>query len=1127
MSPPIAELAHNAEHLLAEGPEYEVTALANNLCRLPAFWYHLGYRDESLGVIGGLQEPVRDILRSKILEVPNLLWGAYNATCSRVQEGIEVVSTIPFLQYLPGSNVDWWLLLAVVVGLAQFGMYYGLLQANKDKRLHYLMPLLFCFITLIPYSLSVEFLTVWLGTFCPPVGLAVIGINGFLNWVQLMWIASYLLFPVFIIGLTYQYFQWQEEQKKESAIEHQDNWWLRMVLILVVWYASGYVPIGIIILAAYLAIRYVYVMCRGIIDTVESTKIDNEGNRVRIGYVQRYRGITGWSWLDHWVNPVCGLGYGNVPTKDELLKKEKEQFDARLAAEILKADRLVGKARDDAMRSILREHEKTNELIKRDRDHASEILKQKVDQAFEAGERVGTQANIRNVQDEVRFEMEKYKQVQRVAQVAKANLERKLRDSGSPADLKKVKMLEDDAFIEDLTATAVKQMEEEQGALTYKELAEIREELRADLMKDLQALNARDKGAEPVQQDVQPEAPGKGKEKVDKRPSQRGSKPENAEDFPTEYDTPFDEPPRTTVLDVHATPVMDAHTALNVETYLTYQHTTFPKWLQFIITKFHQSPKEGNPFFDATSTKGLVYLWKPNGRFAGTGFLIENSVCTIDHNVAKLLDQGEKIYGSQAYRNDASMPMAELKFVRRARRIYQMQVPQGWDLSFQYRWKVQPTDHGSPTGGPCMIVGIPDTNPLGREGGIVASTSMWFRREMEDPTRAYAEYSSEHGMSGSPVLVPTQTGGAMTYGRDVSFVHENGGTPFNEMYAITKDDLDVLRNVKIVPVTQPPQEYVAPQQEAPRTSTFSFNTRVTPEMPSKNKGGRGTMKNMARTATKTATTKNIPGMRRTKFWAKTMDGWVDYGEAHDSFEEVYGRQMGNWSAEEAARNFRIFIEEEFGYDPTDSHSYPDFDENPEFWEEREDRYSTEQREEEQRARVAAPKWEQKDVTPQGPRANYEENMQFVADQLKKQLATAQEKPVDKTTFQRKPTTAERKEAKNIAAIAEEVFHERGDRKKPPPQNPESWGKLKMPNSVWQALSKGARSAFLNATPQRRQELITAMKNKAESSIGLVPKLASREKEEQLLEEAISHLDGGSSTLGQGQEKGSPSRGDAN
>jgi hypothetical protein len=54
-----------------------------------------------------------------------------------------------------------------------------------------------------------------------------------------------------------------------------------------------------------------------------------------------------------------------------------------------------------------------------------------------------------------------------------------------------------------------------------------------------------------------------------------------------------------------------------------------------------------------------------------------------------------------------------------------------------------------------------------------------------------------------------------------------------------------------------------------------------------------------------------------------------------------------------------------------------------------------------------------------------------------------------------------------------------------------------------------------------------MKDKMGTSLGLIPARANKEKFDNSLEEALSLLDGGSSTRDRPLEKGSPSQGDGN
>jgi hypothetical protein len=775
-------------------------------------------------------------------------------------------------------------------------------------------------------------------------------------------------------------------------------------------------------LVVYITFRYLYVMARGPLQTTDVFITDTDGQRKLVSHNYVYRGITGWSWLDHWINPAFGLGLGKPPTKEEM--------------------------KEEAKADLQREFEKKLEILSGKLEHEAEL---NIKRASEQAERQQKYADEQLKRTEERLEREQRNHLQRMA----VDFGRRAKEAKQQAQ------------------------REERNALLATQ-------------RGLQALAHHEMDAGASRLDVSEEQVAILRDTLAQAKTATAAFPDRVEKEKEKDDTIPESPARD-------------------DTHLQYRHLVGKE--QFLIQRVNQFPNRDSPIFEYTGPCAVVYLWKMDGSFAGTGALIENHIQTIDHNVVLELNSGRDIFATQAF-NPTSMRQLK-KPVRVVGKIYQFPVPVGFNLTYQLQM-CAPKE----TTGLCMVMGIPDLNPLGKEGGIVCSMGSYYASD-DDAHRTSATYSSDAGMSGSPVCPAVGTGPQRAFGRKVMGLHENGGTP-NEFYRYTEDDIQQLRGQ-------------APTEPTPA-----------PE------GGKGKMK-VGRGQLKSATAKiakqmkagsgGHSGMRRTHFWSRSLGGWVDYDEVEREFESTLGHDFPDeqdvkykdWSDKKKSM-YREFMDR---FEPANSTDAPQYPDDSDFWTARDDSPLEEQhRVFDQRARVkvvarvptgvgsGGRNWadeveseEEEDfrqespsgmtklpgvvapTTPPGQEISYLQFLEYFRRKEEEEVqantkvnaktntpqVSKKKKGKKKVTFSKpespipqipklkpKQTATTKVDQERVNAVAKLVFQGAGV-PRTPPQTRDTWTATTMPSSLWTALQPDFRRSFVKLTVEEKKEKIKQMR----------------------------------------------------
>jgi hypothetical protein len=740
-----------------------------------------------------------------------------------------------------GTPYTWWFYVALLVLVMHLVVYY-VANSQGQRWARTLIPMMFVLSAIIPWSISVQLLTVWMAAWTAPIAIT-IGVTDFvINWAGVTWISGYLLYPVFALCCTWDWFLVKLGFPKPEAPHHIPDNVLRVATIFFVWQTFAHSFYISFLLVAYIAVRYIYVMARGPLRVDDTYVTDNDGKRTLVSHSYVYRGITGWTTLDHWINPAFGLGLGAPPKAAEMKAEARKDMEAEF-------EKKLAILTDQTNRKLEHLTEKLEGKTEREIHNAQNQAKHDVQQAENRADR-----EINNAKQQAARELG-----QSVA---------KIRNTVQTAERQAVNAAKD-------ARLAVARGVLDGGASNFD-------------MTDEQVDIAR--GAVKAASNIH-------------------------------YPGSSDECEK-----VRDVPKAEASTGTLRLCYNDVQYVE-----NYIAFRKNQFPMHDAPFFEYQGPCAIVYLWKNDGTFAGTGFLVENHIQTIDHNVVTEILGGRPIYATQAFNPTG---MRQLTMARSVNKIYQFRVPAGFNLDYQLTMCC-PTD----STGLVLIMGIPDTNPLGKSGGIVCAIGTYW--DTADPHKSTGSYSSDSGMSGSPICPAVGTGAQRAFGRRVMGIHENGGNP-NEFYRYQKSDINALRGLATTEtMVLPPSE---PQAEMPSGGK------------GKTKLGRGQIRNVARKIAKATNKGATGGMRKSHFWSRSLGEWVDYGEAEKEFQDSWGieypdeesKAYKDWSREKR-KAYDDFIRE--AYDrPEDRQDEPAYPDEPEYWTER-DSMEEQEREWDRRSRV--------------------------------------------------------------------------------------------------------------------------------------------------------------------------------
>lgn len=728
--------------------------------------------------------------------------------------------------------------------------------------------------------------------------------------------------PMFIVmfvlgvGFVWSIYYYRQLVTFEAAT-HQQSWYVRAMTIIFVFLAyaltkSHWMFVSVVLI--YLVLRYIYVMCMRPLYTQDEYVTYDDGSRKQVSHLYVYRGISGWRWLDEYLNPTLGIGLGEPANPD--------QVERYIAEEV--ARRVRDRADADRMR---------NTLERENLKHYHENLNTaRNDIRDEVNTRVN--AKLRALDEAKRELLQMEREEQRSAQAVQSKVARVagvgFKYNTDPGDGTK------DAPIIPTSAS--------HAANTPKKAVG---------------------GASSISFVKGDTLPGT----IDKKGKAKVVDAGDAGDVtvaasqPSQPKTPLDQAVTNQLRNTGASaniPVPDPV----VET----QTQNMKMWFA-PPTKKDEAPSASSPFIDMGTSIDLVLLKREDGSFAGTGYFAENRIHTIDH-VAVREGEPQKLIGVRVMH--PHLPEELLKFEKSVGFHWCYHVPERWRREKITFGKYAPCPVTTEIPQLCMNFGFPENNPFGKPGAITGSVGPYSYVEGEDT--AIAQNSSDHGCSGGPVYkvidgkVSNQIIG--TWGGNYSRIG-------NFFYVFTTVIIEKLRpepkvsaeveelrkelaaakarlleidqkaqhpdihvespKLPLVSILKPMVRFDA-SSVAQAISFLSIARNTQFEGPKqdrvkKNKRGRGRAKNLARLATNVASDRKTPaGFNRRKFYSHNLRDWVDYGEADNLWSQWcdYQEQQGYYVDDaDFYDTYKRWLSEVYGSGPPVE--YPAFEDRPDFY----------------------------------------------------------------------------------------------------------------------------------------------------------------------------------------------------
>lgn len=798
------------------------------------------------------------------------------------------------------------------------------------------------------------------------------------------------------------------------------------------------------VLVIYLFGRFLYVRIRRPLGVTEQFVTNDKGDRVRTSYAYVYRGITGWSLLDKYLNPMFGMALGE-DLSDEEFKKLVDQKAKTLYRE--KKEELNGKYNRDLNAAVARQIQ----AIEKQRNLKTININKSLGKKKGGNDVVGSEVGLGKL-NTVKLNTPRSKPAPKTSVQAKGKQKVSPRVSPRSSDNEEYytrseieAIMASDHGFSDFTHS-----EDEAGWSDYEEAISAHREGLREFMGGASS-DDDDSGLESC--------------KIEKAKGKDAPRIVDTNDEYTLY--PLAEMADGTFVIKNRSVVKDVQT------------------VQFSANmKVKQRPIDGSPFVDFGTTKDVVKLWwKADEGFveAGTGYFCENKIVTIDHNAHEFA-----IYGTRMI--DPTEPV-KLKLAIEANAMGFYDVPQAWRSD--PTTKRPPIKFGKfedcPASGECLIVGFPQTNPFNNPGGLVGSVGK-FQRQGDI---AKANYSSDHGMSGSAIYLIKN--GIVT--NQIIGTHEGAAGGSNEFRVVSRGVIDAVRNpvatkkntdsdatALLIKSLLAKVADVAPQDDDFNVLLERANSLLTtPFVPEGKKGLDRVKGNLNKyKGTSASSYARGPVRLRRKFWSTKYNQYVDYGDVDHGwsrYEDYLYSVADNPDNVDWHGELRDWMERTYGT-PDYSHEYPEMD-NDEFWidadddtftihAELRDRWEADNHAWDNRARVRGNSHESSRPTSFTFKRESAQQLKTVAFSEPEVSAPPVPPPASPAPSVPKPTTVVTKsDARAAASVVAEVFQSPG---KAPPKDKKRTRKNKatIPPNIWMTLSADQQKFWVGLTPAQKQ-----------------------------------------------------------